>query len=528
MQNASSEDAGLRAGRREWIGLAVLTLPALLTAFDIGALFLALPHLSADLGTSTVEQLWISDIYGFMIAGFLITMGTLGDRIGRRKLLFIGAAIFGVLSVVAAYSQTPETLIVARALLGIAGATLMPSTLALITNMFRDEHQRGMAIGILYSCLMVGSALGPVIGGLLLARFWWGSVFLLGVPIMALLLVAGPFLLPEYRNPSPGRIDLLSVVLSLAAILPIIYGIKQLALYGTSSPGLAIAALALGLIIGYVFVRRQRRLADPLLDLRLFAKRSFTAVIIALLAAAIGMAGNFLLVSQYVQTVRGYSPPAAGLLLAPTGLAVAAGSLLAPIVAKRVNTRAVITIGLACSAVGFILITQARSTSGLIEVVLGLVIVHFFVGPLLALGTGIVVGSAPPERAGSAASISETSNYLGTTLGIALLGTVAAVVYRHQIADHVPQGVPAGDAVTARQTVAGASEVAGHLPAPTGNQLLHAAGDAFTAGLNVAGGVGVVIFAGLVALALWGLRDRGEAQKEVAAPEDIRVPEPSE
>jgi DHA2 family multidrug resistance protein-like MFS transporter len=272
-----------------------------------------------------------------------------------------------------------------------------------------------------------------------------------------------------------------------------------------------------GAVCGAVFVRRQRRLSDPLVDLTLFAQRSFTAVIIALSLAGGAMAGTFLLVSQYVQTVLGYSPGTAGLLLAPTGLAIAAGSLAAPSFGKRFKVRAAIAGGLACSAVGFLLIIPVRSTSGLIGVVLGLAIVHFFVGPLLALGTGLVVGSAPPERAGSAASISETSNYLGSTLGMALLGTVGAVVYRSQMAHGVPDGVPADAASTAQQTLAGAVSVAGRLTEQVATPLLRNAREAFTSGLNVAAVVGAVIFAGLVVLIFVGLREPAKSDEEPLA-----------
>ncbi len=215
------------AGRREWIGLAVLALPTLLASLDMSVLFLALPHLSADLGANSSQQLWILDIYGFMLAGFLVTMGTLGDRIGRRRLLMFGATAFGLASIVAAWSTSAEMLILARAALGIAGATLMPSTLALIRNMFHDARQRGVAIAVWMSCFMVGTAIGPLIGGVMLSMFWWGSVFLLAVPVMVILLVAAPTLLPEYRDAAAGRVDLTSVVLSLAAILPVIYGLKE-------------------------------------------------------------------------------------------------------------------------------------------------------------------------------------------------------------------------------------------------------------------------------------------------------------
>lgn len=320
---------------RAWLGLVVLMLPTLLVALDMTALLLALPRLSADLGASGVEQLWISDSYGLVVAGLVITMGTLGDRIGRRRLLMTGGAAFGVLSVVAAFAVSPLMLIVARALLGVAGATLAPSTLALITNMFRDERQRGKAVAIWATCQFTGGALGPVLAGFLLQYFWWGSVFLLAVPAMAVLLLAGPTLLPEFRGERSGRLDPVSVGLSLVAVLLMIYGFKQLAVGSAAAvPG---AALVVGALVGSLFVRRQLRLETPLLDLRLLRGRPFTAVLVALVLAGVAMAGTGLLVTQYLQSVLGFSPATSALLFAPMGLGVAVGTMAAPALARHVR-----------------------------------------------------------------------------------------------------------------------------------------------------------------------------------------------
>lgn len=268
---------GLQAGIREWTGLAVLALPALLVSIDLSVMILALPHIGADLGADSAQQLWIIDIYGFMLAGFLITMGTLGDRIGRRKLLLFGGAAFVIASILAAFSRSAEMLILARALLGIAGATVSPSTLALISNMFRDHKQRSLAVGIWLMCSMGGMALGPVVGGIMLEHFRWGAVFLLGVPVMLLLIITGPLLLPEYRHPESGRLDLTSVLLSLGTILPVIYGLKEIAKHGLqAAPLLFILA---GAVLGVIFVMRQRSLTSPLLDLRLFASPGFSAAL---------------------------------------------------------------------------------------------------------------------------------------------------------------------------------------------------------------------------------------------------------
>ncbi|MEV1202091.1 MFS transporter, partial [Microbispora rosea] len=333
---------------RAWLGLVVLALPALLVAIDATALLLALPQLSAGLGATNVEQLWISDSYGFMVAGLVITMGTLGDRIGRRRLLLIGGAAFLALSVVAAFAVNPLMLIITRALLGVAGATLAPSTLALITNMFRDERQRGRAIAIWATCQFTGGALGPVLAGFLLQHFWWGSVFLVAVPAMALLLLAGPVLLPEFRSDQAGRLDPPGVVLSLVAVLLMVYGIKQLTV--ESVPAVPAAALVAGAAAGFLFVRRQLRLEAPLLDLRLLRNRPFTAVLVALVFAGVAMAGTGLMVTQYLQGVLGFSPVASALLFAPMGLGTAVGTMAAPALARRVKRTTAIAGGLAVSA----------------------------------------------------------------------------------------------------------------------------------------------------------------------------------
>lgn len=501
MHDASAAVDEPRAGKREWIGLAVLGLPTILISLDIGALFLALPHLTADLGATSVEQLWITDIYGFLLAGFLITMGTLGDRIGRRRLLLIGAALFGVLSVVAAFADSPETLIVSRALLGVAGATLMPSTLALITNMFLDAKQRGTAIATWVSCMMVGAAIGPLFGGVLLEYFWWGSVFLLGVPVMLVLLVVGPVLLPESRNPDPGKLDLASVALSLLAILPIIYGLKELAASSGGGYVVPVVSIVVGAVFAVVFVRRQLHLSHPLIDIALFRGRVFRATLTSMLLAAAAMAGAFLLTSLFVQSVGDYSPAETALWLVPTGLSIAVGSQLAPWLVKRFSPGATMTAGLVLGALGFALMTFVGAADGPALAVIGIAVVHLGAGPLFALGAGVVMSSVPPERAGSAASMSETANHFGTTLGLALIGTLGTAIYRWQLAGDLPAGLSGPQAQQAQETIGGAVAVSDNLAGtPAAGELSRAAGEAFTTGLNVAVGVGAVLFAVLAAV----------------------------
>src|SRR5215216_4630582 len=415
-----SVDEAPKASRREWVGLAVLALPCLLYSMDLEVLYLAVPKLSADLGPTSSQLLWITDIYGFLLAGFLITMGTLGDRIGRRRLLMIGAGAFGAASVLAAFSTSSEMLIAARALLGIAGATLAPSTLSLIRNMFLDPDQRTFAIGVWATSFSAGAALGPLAGGALLQFFWWGSVFLVAVPVMALLLMLGPALLPDSRDPEAGRLDLSSAVLSLVAVLAVIYGLKQVAQEGMG--GLPLLSILIGLAAGVIFVRRQRTLADPLIDLALFRTPSFTASLAAFALSIFVIAGIFLFIAQYLQLVLGLSPMVAGLWTVPSSGGLIAGSMLAPLIVRRVRPAFVMAWGLALSAFGFGMLTQVNAGSGLAILVIGSVVLALGVAPVGTLATDIIVGSAPPERAGAASGISETSAEFGDTLG----GAVAA------------------------------------------------------------------------------------------------------
>jgi MFS transporter, DHA2 family, multidrug resistance protein len=430
-----------RAGRREWIGLAVLALATTLYSVDLTVLHLAVPAISADLQPSSTQLLWIVDIYGFMLAGALITMGTLGDRIGRRRLLLIGAAAFGVASVLAAFSTSAEMLIAARALLGVAGATLAPSTLSLIRSMFLDSSQRTVAVGIWITSFSAGAVIGPPLGGLMLEFFWWGSVFLLAVPVMALLLVLGPLLLPEFRDPEAGRFDLTSAALSLVAVLAVIYGLKQTVQDGVGWP--PALAILLGLALGLAFVRRQRTAAHPLIDLRLFRDRAFTVSLAAYLLITFVAFAAFLFVFQYLQLVLGRSPLEASLLTAPSFLAFIAGSMLTPQLVRRVQPAYVLAGGFALAAAGYGLFARVDETSGVGMVVLATIVFSLGEAPVFTLLNDIIIGAAPPERAGAAAGISETSSELGGALGIALLGSIGAVLYRNQIGDSIPAGVPA-------------------------------------------------------------------------------------
>jgi MFS transporter, DHA2 family, multidrug resistance protein len=507
-----------KAGRREWVGLGVLALACLLYVMDLTVLHLAVPAISADLQPSSTQLLWIIDVYGFFVAGALITMGTLGDRIGRRRLLLIGAAAFGVGSLMAAFSPSAELLIVSRALLGIAGATLAPSTLSLIFHMFQDPKQRSTAIGIWIASFSAGGAIGPVLGGALLEVFWWGSAFLLALPVMALLLVLGPRVLPEYRDPDAGRLDLVSAAMSIAAVLAVIYGLKQTAQDGFGPvPALSIAA---GLAVGVAFVRRQRGLADPMVDVGLFRITAFNAALATNFLAIFVAVGYFLFVAQYLQLVVGLSPLQAGLWSLPSAFGFIIGSQLGPRVLHRVRPAVVIGGGLASSAVGLAVLTQVGASAGLAPLIAGSVIISLGLAPVFALTTELIVGSAPPERAGAASGISETGAELGGALGIAILGSVGVAIYRGELADRLPAELPVGAAAAARDTLGSAVAVAGELPGRLGAVVLQTAREAFVEGMRISSGIAAVVAVGLAILALVMLRDRPAASAAEEADTD--------
>jgi DHA2 family multidrug resistance protein-like MFS transporter len=493
-----------RAGRREWIGLAVIALPCLLYSMDLTVLHLAVPHLSAELEPSSAQLLWIIDIYGFLVAGSLITMGTLGDRIGRRRLLLIGAAAFGVASVLAAFSTSAEMLIATRALLGIAGATVAPSTLSLIRNMFLDPQQRTFAIGVWITSFSVGGAVGPLVGGVLLEFFWWGSVFLISVPVMLLLLAVGPVLLPEYRDPDTARPDVISAALSLAAVLAVIFGLKQIAQDGLAAAW--VLSIVAGLVIAVVFVRRQLRLADPLIDLRLFRVPAFSASLATYGLAILLLFGGFLFLPQYLQLVRGLSPLRAGLWMLPWATAFIIGSLVTASLVKRVAPAFVMAAGLALAAFGFAMFTQVDAATSFVYFALGTSVFSLGMAPVFTLTTDLIIGSAPPERAGAAAALSETSAEFGGALGIAVFGSIGVAVYRSAIAGGLLAGIPPELVETASGTLGGAVAIATELPDALGAQLVTTARTAFIKGLQLAAGISAVGSAALAIFAAFMLQ----------------------
>ena len=480
---SSNLDTPRRATHREWIGLAVLALPCILYAMDLTVLNLAVPHLTADLKPSAEQLLWIIDIYGFLVAGTLLTMGTLGDRIGRRKLLLIGAAAFGAASVLAAYSTSAEMLIAARALLGVAAATLAPSTLSLLRVMFEDPKQRSIAIGVWIASFSAGGAIGPLIGGVLLTHFWWGSVFLAAVPVMVLLLILGPSLLPEYRDPEAGDLDIFSVALSIAAVLAVIYGIKRIAADGADAQ--AFGAIAAGAVIGILFVLRQRRMKDPLLDMSLFCNPAFSGALLINVVGFFAMFSAFLFIAQYLQLVLGLSALEAGLWTAPSGIAFILGSILTAPLSQKLPPAITVASGFVVAALGFVLVAWTGSPMPMATLVGGFIVFSLGLAPVVTLMTDLIVGAAPPERAGAAAGMAETSTEFGGAAGIAVLGSLVTALYRDGIVGTLPSDLSAEQVRSAEDTLGAAIAVASDLSGPSAGTVLDTARHAFSGAFQI-------------------------------------------
>ena len=419
---------GTAPPHRAWLGLAVLILPILPVSMDISVLYLAMPTVTEGLAPSATQQLWILDIYAFLMAGLLITMGNMGDRIGRRILLLGGATVFGLASALAAFAPNAGALIAARALMGVGGAALLPSSLALISSLFTEPRTRATAISVWTAFAAGGSAIGPIIGGMLLHRFWWGSVFLINTPVVLILLALGPFLLPEHRAAGRGPLDLPSVVLSVAGILPLVYVVKEVATTGMTVS--TAAAGVFGAMVLMVFVRRQRRLAEPLLDLRLFRHGRFRLAVSAGLVSTLSGGGMGSLTGVYLQSVAGRNPLDAALLGIPAATAVSASSMGGAGVARRLGVRNAFGVGLGAAAVGNLLLLGIGVDDGIAWYVAGSTIAGIGYGIVLMLVPNLAVAAVPPERAGSAVGITETSIELGNALGLSLLGSLAALVFR--------------------------------------------------------------------------------------------------
>ncbi|WP_119726762.1 MFS transporter [Thermomonospora amylolytica] len=488
---------------RKWGTLVIACLAVLVLNIDLTVLHLALPGLQRDLAPSATELLWIADAYGFALAGLLITMGCLGDRIGRRRLLLIGTFAFGAMSAVTAYAAGPQALIAARALLGAAGATIMPSTLSLIRNAFTDPRERTMAVGVWGGVGAIAVGLGPLVGGVLLDRFWWGSVFLINVPIMTLLLVAGRLVLVESRNPRPGRLDAAGVLLSMTGVVGVVYAIKEAA-HGRWQADPAVAAV-IGLGCLAAFVRRQTRLADPLIDVRLFRRIAFSGSVVVGMFAMFALVASSLIFAQYFQSVLEWSPLRAGLAGLPGALAaMAGGALAAPLITVLGRAR-VIAAGLGVAAAGFALYLNTGTAADYPALLLAMIPAGLGMGMALTVTSDTILASVPKERAGAASAISGTATELGGALGMAVLGSVLTAAYRGDLA--LPAGLPPAAAEAARDSLGGALAAASALPPSLAGPVVEAARQAYVHGMHVALLCGAALAAVVAVTALRALRD---------------------
>jgi DHA2 family multidrug resistance protein-like MFS transporter len=493
-----------RVGWRGWAALVVLMLPVLLVSVDNTVLSFALPAIALDLEPSSAQQLWIIDAYPLVLAGLLVTMGTLGDRFGRRRMLLIGATGFAAVSALAAFAPSAELLIAARALMGVFGAMLMPSTLSLLRTIFTDRDQRRFAIAVWASMFSAGAALGPIVGGILLEHFGWGSVFLMAVPVLVPLLVLAPILVPESRDPKPGRIDPVSISLSMATLIPIVYGIKELAVHGFAS--VAPALFVVGVVFGWLFVRRQLRSATPMLDMRLFQNPTFSGALLVNLLSVVGLVGFLFFAAQHLQLVVGLSPMNAGFALVPGLAAMIASGLLVVPIAKRVAPRIVVPSALAFSVLGYALVAISTGPETLWLLIVAFVSLGIGIGAAETVSNELILASAPPAKAGAASAVSETAYELGAVLGTAVLGGILTALYRTNLV--LPEGLPDAAARAATETLAGAVHAADGVGGALGESLRVAAAHAFDAGVGVTAliGAGLVVFAAVIAAVSLGRR----------------------
>jgi len=492
-----------RAPRRAWFALAVLMLPVLLVSIDNTVLSFALPEISLALEPTAAQQLWIIDAYPLVLAGLLVAMGSAGDRWGRRRMLLIGSVGFALVSIGAAFAPTAEALIAARAALGFFGAMLMPSTLSLLRTVFTDREQRRLAIAIWATGFAAGSAFGPIVGGVLLEHFAWGSVFLLAVPVLVPLIVLVPLLIPESRDPNPGRIDIVSIVLSLAAMVPIVFGIKSIATEGLG--GIGVQAIAFGVFCAIWFVRRQLRSESPMLDVRLFTKGSFGGAVLVNLFSVIALVGFLYFVSQHLQLIAGLSPVSAGLALLPGLVAMIIAGLAVVPVARRVRPRVLVPVALTLSAAGYLVIALMTDASSIAPIVLAFVLLGVGIGAAETVSNELILSSAPPEKVGAASAVSETAYELGAVLGTAVLGSILAAHYRSALV--LPASLTDAQAHAARETLAGTTAVADQLPASIGDDLLASAAAAFDGGVVLTSLIGVALMLGAAVIAAVTLRN---------------------
>lgn len=500
--------------RRQWAALAVLMLPVLLISVDNTVLSFALPLITEDLGPSASMQLWIMDIYALVLAALLVTMGSLSDRFGRRRFLVIGAIGFAVVSGAAAFAHSPEQLVAARAALGLFGAMLMPATLSLLRNIFIDPMRRRKAIAIWATGFAAGSSLGPILGGVLLEHFHWGSVFFIAVPILLPLVVLYRFLLPESKDPHPGPVDALSVVLSFVGMFLVVWAIKTFAHDGlTIWP---VSAFVAGAALIAWFIVKQLRADVPLLDVRLFKRLPFTASVLANFLSVVSLISFIFFISQHLQLVLGLSPMVAGLVLLPGAVMSAIAGIGVVGLSKRWAPKWLMVVGLTLIAVGFGSVVVFRGDFTVAAILLAFGFIEVGVGMSQTLSNDTIIGSVPAEKAGAASAISETAYELGAVVGTATLGTMITAFYRANIA--LPPGLSAEQVSVAGETIGGAAAVADQVPTGTANALMESARHAFDSGVGWLGLLGAVLGLSAAVIVLIGFKERKVLSEHDAEP----------
>ncbi|WP_338751768.1 MFS transporter [Janibacter alittae] len=499
--------------RRRWAALGVLMLPVLLIAVDNTVLAFALPGISTALSPSGTQLLWIVDAYPLVLAGLLVPMGSLGDAIGRRRLLMIGGLGFAAVSAFAAFAPTAEVLIASRAALGLFGAMLMPATLSIIRNVFTDPTERRTAIAVWAAGFAGGAALGPIVGGFLLEHFWWGSVLLLAVPVLVPLLVLGPWLVPESRDPDPSPVDPASIVLVMATMTPIVWAVKEVSHSGpTGAP--AVAGLV-GVMSGALFVHRQLQRPRPMLDVRLFSVPAFSGALAANLLSVFSLVGFLFFISQHLQLVSGRGPLESGLFLLP-GLVVTIIAGLAAVWLVRLLTPAtVVAGGLLLNAIGYGVVLVSGWAGSDLGLLIAFAILGAGVGMAETISNDVILSAVPAHKAGAASAVSETAYEGGAVLGTAVLGSVLTAAYRSRV--DVPAEVPPAAAAAARETLGGAVEVAGGLPSPLAAQLLESARSAFDSGVVVTSSIAAILMLTAAVIAGLTLRQQPDVQSVAQA-----------
>lgn len=469
-----------RSSARRWSGLAVLMLPVLLVTVDNTVLGFALPKIAEALRPTASQQLWMIDAYSLVLAGLLVSMGSLGDRVGHRKLLLIGSFGFVVVSVLTAYSATSMQLIIGRACMGIFGAMLMPSTLALIRSVFEDREERRVAVAIWATTLTVGSALGPLVGGVLLQFFDWGAIFLLAVPVLIPLLVLGPLLLPESERDVSGPLDPISILQSMVALGCIVYSIKHGASEGID--GVVFGTFLVGALAGWIFVRRQLRLPVPLMDMTLFSNGAFSGSVLINLMSLAFLVGFVFFTTQFLQIVLQMAPLSASLALVPGQImAIMVGVAVVP-VAQRMPVHVLIPILVAFTGAAFLLV--ASMGSSLAVLVAAFALLNIGVGAIATVSNDVILSAAPPAKAGAASAISETAYEVGVVLGTTLIGGLVTAHYRADL--QLPAFLSDVQTMLASEALAGAHHVATGLAGDQAQQLMQQAGSAFAGGIALA------------------------------------------